>query len=77
MGDSERKARSAEEYLCKREELLKEIQSLKDQVAEQKDLAAKQVSELERKHVQDRWDTSSSACFRSQATYWYFALTMS
>jgi hypothetical protein len=54
MGDSERKARSAEEYLCKREELLKEIQSLKDQIVEQKELASKQVSELERQHVQDR-----------------------
>ena len=54
MADSDRKARSAEEYLAKREELLAEMAGLREALAAQKSLAERQVSELERQHVQDR-----------------------
>ena len=54
MADSERKARSAEEYLGKREVLMNELARLKVALAEQKAAGERTVAELERKHVQDR-----------------------
>ena len=52
--DAERKARSAEEYLGKREALLGELAALKAALADARAGGARAVSELERQHVQDR-----------------------
>lgn len=54
MADSDRKARSAEEYLGKREELLKEKATLQEQMQDQRTQFELQISEIERQHVQDR-----------------------
>ena len=58
MADSDRKARSAEEYLGMREELLKEKASLQEQMQDIRNQFEHQISEMERQHVQDRCDIS-------------------
>jgi hypothetical protein len=61
MADSDRKARSAEEYLGNREELLHELAQLQESMAETKRSYEFQISELERQHVQDRcWHADCS-----------------
>lgn len=55
MADSDRKARSAEEYLGMREELLKEKASLQEQMQDMRTQFELQISEIERQHVQDRY----------------------
>lgn len=54
MADSDRKARSAEEYLGMREDLLKQLAELQDKMQESKKQFEHQISELEREHVKDR-----------------------
>jgi hypothetical protein len=54
INDSDRKARSAEEYLGKREELLSQLQELRDQIVKDKQASVQQINELERQKVQDR-----------------------
>lgn len=58
MADSDRKARSAEEYLGMREELLKEKASLQEQMQDMRTQFDIQISEVERQHVQDRYADS-------------------
>eukprot|EP00892_Ulva_mutabilis_P011652 jgi/Ulvmu1/885/UM100_0040.1 len=54
MADSDRKARSAEEYLGMREDLLKQLAELQEKMQESKKQFEHQISELEREHVKDR-----------------------
>lgn len=54
MADSDRKARSAEEYLGMREDLLKQLAELQEKMQESKKKYEHQISELEREHVKDR-----------------------
>lgn len=54
MADSNRKARSAEEYLGMREDLLKQLTELQEKMQESKKQYEHQISELEREHVKDR-----------------------
>ena len=69
MADSDRKARSAEEYLSKREGLLAELALLKVQVADEQHKGEVQLRELERQHVQDRC-ASSACCMHAAGTPW-------
>lgn len=55
MADSDRKARSAEEYLGMREDLLKQLAELQEKMQESKKQFEYQISELEREHVKDRY----------------------
>lgn len=59
MADSDRKARSAEEYLGMREELLKEKANLQEQMQDMRTQFDLQMSEVERQHVQDRYVADS------------------
>lgn len=59
MADSDRKARSAEEYLGMREDLLKQLAELQEKMQESKKKYEHQISELEREHVKDRCDSGA------------------
>jgi hypothetical protein len=62
MADSDRKARSAEEYLGMREELLKGKAKLQEQMQDMRTQYELQISEIERQHVQDRCVLFTRSC---------------